>query len=469
MPGRFADGLVDDPDPGFVGGFNLWRALGRGVNRGQHGYAVLAPCRYDRRVATDGEGNSRLLSRGEAGREGEQIEVRKVLAGFRAEYVFSVHQTSGAELPEPPRPKLLVGEAPVGLGAAVLEMIEAHGFRVDTVADAGAIAGANGVTRWDSRVVLVRADMDDAAMVKTLIHEAAHVLLHAGPPGQFLPRPLKEVEAESVAYVVASAHGMATGDYSFPYVAAWAGVDGPKAIQATQARVASAARADHRGQPSASHPWWPPAGLRRGSGRCGSSSSRAEQPLRGRRRGQFDRGGAVRADTQPSAGVDLVMGGMAAAVGLGAVLWGAGAASAWLAGHQVPDGKPLAGYAAFGHFGDPSRAWSAPSGSGDSVLDVHALGLGGGRDCVLGRMEALALRALSQGGRPGASGRDGHRLAGAPCCRGQSVVETVGDTASIPASAASRRCRLPAGLLEGGGLLGERGGFDPAFGPAPLR
>jgi hypothetical protein len=238
----FADGLVDDPDPGLVGGFNLWRALGRGVNRGQHGYVVLAPCRYDRRVATDADGNARRLQKGEPVREGEQIEVRRVLAGFRAEYVFSVHQTSGAELPDPPRPKLLVGEAPAGLGGAALEMIESHGFRVDTVADAGAMSGANGVTRWDSRVVLVRADMDDAAMVKTLIHEAAHVLLHAGPPGQFFPRPLKEVEAESVAYVVASAHGMATGEYSFPYVAAWAGVDGTKAIQATQARVATAAR-----------------------------------------------------------------------------------------------------------------------------------------------------------------------------------------------------------------------------------
>jgi hypothetical protein len=238
----FADGVVDDPDPGFVGGFNLWRALGRGVNRGQHGYAVLAPCRYDRRVATDMDGNSRRLGSREPALEGERIEVRRVLAGFRAEYVFSVHQTSGVELGEPPRPKLLAGEGPLGLGAAVLKMIETKGFNVDTVADAAAIAGANGLTRWDSRTVLVRADMDEAAMVKTLIHEAAHVLLHAGPPGQFLPRPLKEVEAESVAYVVASAHGMATGDYSFPYVAAWAGADGARAIQATQARVATAAR-----------------------------------------------------------------------------------------------------------------------------------------------------------------------------------------------------------------------------------
>ena len=58
----------------------------------------------------------------------------------------------------------------------------------------------------------------------------------------YLPRPSKEVEAESVAFVVASAHGMSTGDYSFPYVASWAGEDGAKAVQATQLRVARAAR-----------------------------------------------------------------------------------------------------------------------------------------------------------------------------------------------------------------------------------
>ena len=70
----------------------------------------------------------------------------------------------------------------------------------------------------------------------------------------------------------------------------------------------------------------------------------------------------MKADTQPSGGVDLVMGGMAVAVALGAVLWGAGFVSAWMAGHRVPHGKPLAGYTALGYFGDPSRAWSAPVG-----------------------------------------------------------------------------------------------------------
>ena len=33
---------------------------------------------------------------------------------------------------------------------------------------------------------------------------------------------MKEVEAESVAFVVAAAHGMPTDEYTFPYVAGWA-------------------------------------------------------------------------------------------------------------------------------------------------------------------------------------------------------------------------------------------------------
>jgi len=239
----FAEGLVGSLDPGYVAGFATWRALERNVERGQHGYMILAPCRADRRVALDAEGNARRLDRGEMAGDGERVESRRQVSGFRIEHVFSLQQTSGTALPDQPLPQLLAGEAPPGLGAAVLELIESHGFSVDTVADADAIGGANGVTRWDTRSVSIRADMDDAAMVKTLIHEAAHVLGHAEAPGRFLPRPLKEVEAESVAYVVAAVHGMPTDEYSFPYVSAWAGEDGAKAIQATQARVAQVARA----------------------------------------------------------------------------------------------------------------------------------------------------------------------------------------------------------------------------------
>jgi len=243
----FERGLVGSVDPGYAApgyaaGFVTWRAFGRRVDRGQHGCMILASCRVDRRVALDADGNARRLGRGEMPGEWGWVESRRVVSGFRVEHVFSVQQTSGIALPERPRPRLLAGEAPRGLGAAVLELIESRGFSVDTVADADAIGGANGVTAWDTRAVVVRADMVDAAMVKTLIHEAGHVLGHGEAAGWLLPRPLGEVEAESVAFVVASVDGMATDGYSFPYVAAWVGEDGPRAVLATQARVAQVAR-----------------------------------------------------------------------------------------------------------------------------------------------------------------------------------------------------------------------------------
>jgi hypothetical protein len=237
----YEEGRVPEPAPTFIAGFETWRALGRSVERGQHGYAILAPMRGTRREARDSEGNVRALARGDRPNAGETDT--PVLRGFTVATVFDASQTSGKALPSAPRPHLLKGEAPRGLGAAVKELIESHGFAVDTVAGSEHLQGANGRTDLTAMTVLVRADMDDAAMVKTLIHEAAHVLLHQNPPGRNLQRPLKEVEAESVAYVVASVHGMSTDDYSFPYVAGWAREDSDKAIRETQARVNVAARA----------------------------------------------------------------------------------------------------------------------------------------------------------------------------------------------------------------------------------
>ncbi len=76
-------------------------------------------------------------------------------------------------------------------------------------------------------VVRVRGDIDDAHAVKTLAHELGH--LECGHvkdlPTYLTCRGRCEVEAESVAYVVAAAHGLDASGYSFAYVAGWAGGD----------------------------------------------------------------------------------------------------------------------------------------------------------------------------------------------------------------------------------------------------
>jgi hypothetical protein len=80
-----------------------------------------------------------------------------------------------------------------------------------------------------------------------LAHEIGHALLH--DPGTETTtettRGLKELEAESTAYVICTALGMDTSDYTFGYVAGWA--DGaPEAlagIKASTGRIQKAATA----------------------------------------------------------------------------------------------------------------------------------------------------------------------------------------------------------------------------------
>ena len=53
----------------------------------------------------------------------------------------------------------------------------------------------------------------------------------------------KEVEAESIAFIVADTLGIDTSTYSFPYVAHWAsGIGDLTAVQATAERVITHAR-----------------------------------------------------------------------------------------------------------------------------------------------------------------------------------------------------------------------------------
>jgi hypothetical protein len=251
----FAEGRAPTAVPSYVAGYSTWRALGRAVEKGQDGYAILAPLRNAVRMAIDADGTTRRLGRGDRPSPGEQVESRAVLRGFRVEHVFAAEQTVGTELPTPPAPQLLKGEAPPGLRDAVVAVIEARGFGVSRVESAEAIGGANGRTAFDVRSVVVRADMDEAAQVKTLFHEAAHVLLHDPATSPLtLARSVREVEAESVAFVVASAHGMATDDYSFSYVASWAGEGGPDVVRASAGRIAAAARQLIEASPAAHGP-----------------------------------------------------------------------------------------------------------------------------------------------------------------------------------------------------------------------
>ncbi len=143
------------------------------------------------------------------------------VTGYRVTHVWDLSQTSGRPLPERPVPRLLQGQAPSGLWDAMSAAVLEHGFTLQR----GETGNANGLTHFGKRTITVRPDVDDAQAVKTLAHELGHVLLHEPGSAKSVVacRGVIEVEAESVAYLVAASHGMDTGSYTFPYVVGWAG------------------------------------------------------------------------------------------------------------------------------------------------------------------------------------------------------------------------------------------------------
>ncbi len=206
-----------------VAGFRTWQSLGRQVGKGERGIAILAPCTYRPKTTERTEpaaptGQEPATTSGGVAPDAGGKEVR----GYRVVHVFALHQTEGAPLPEV-APALLVGQAPAGLWDALEAQVLAHGYTVHR----GDTGRANGWTDPASRTVWVSGDVDDAQAVKTLLHELAHIEAgHVGDlPTYATCRDRCEVEAESVAYVVATAQGMHVSGYSFAYVAGWAGPD----------------------------------------------------------------------------------------------------------------------------------------------------------------------------------------------------------------------------------------------------
>lgn len=212
--------LLQFPAASQVAGYNRWkRDFGRQVKKGEHGISILCPCpqkRWVQRQKKDAvTGQPLFTPDGSAVME----TVKVVIPKFKIGTVFDVSQTEGRELPS-----IVVSEL-LGDVDRFQELYDCLAELSPVPIEEGDVPGAaKGYYSSEEQKIVLRRRMPQLQIVKTLVHEIAHAILHDRskiPDGNEKDRRQKEIEAESVAYVVCQFLGLDTSDYSFGYVAAW--------------------------------------------------------------------------------------------------------------------------------------------------------------------------------------------------------------------------------------------------------
>jgi len=179
-----------------------WKSLGRQVRKGEKGITIRRPMHQTIRDAED-----------------ETAEPVKVLRGFTPATVFDVSQTEGKPLPHEPRPEDLTQDEvmrSLELKVKLLRFLDAR--QVTIVRDH--TTTHRGSWNPDTREIGIRADLTGVQELKTLTHEAAHLLADHRREG--IAMVDAETVAESVAFVVLDHEGIDTSAYSVPYIAGWA-------------------------------------------------------------------------------------------------------------------------------------------------------------------------------------------------------------------------------------------------------
>jgi antirestriction protein ArdC len=198
------------PDATRCAGFHAWRRLGRSVRKGEHGIAILAPAGVGKRIAevetSDGKTEEQVVSTWQR---------------FRVVYVFDVAQTDGEPLPEHPATNL-EDARPEDL-ASVENAIRQL---CPVVVDPRNPFEPNLLGWTDGKSIHVIAEQSAGSRLTTLLHEAAHFLLHFPTDGGSAGcsrslKNMRELEAEATACATAMALGYEFSRFSAGYLAVY--------------------------------------------------------------------------------------------------------------------------------------------------------------------------------------------------------------------------------------------------------
>lgn len=202
--------LAQKPDASYLAPYNTWRKFERHVKRGEKALSVIIPVTY---VKKDQQGQP-ILDKNGRPETGMTFRLKPT--------TFDVSQTEGKEMPKAAEVKEQLTDLDyANLYRALMSIAKTNDVSVRFEEMAGETKGY--YSPAEHQIVLRSHDMNKSQLIKTFIHETAHSELHHSnnPQREQLTRSNAELQAESVAYVVASYYGIDTSDYSFDYLAGW--------------------------------------------------------------------------------------------------------------------------------------------------------------------------------------------------------------------------------------------------------
>lgn len=203
--------LAQMPEAEQVAGFRKWQSLGRQVRKGEKAIKIFG---YRERKAKPEEEDDDTLDQLDTG--------QRVRAYFPMLSVFDISQTDPTEeWQDPEIVQQLDGNDDAGIYEAAADYMRGQGWTIKRRHLGGE---GNGFTTVDgTKQIVIETTLAPAAAAKTMLHEAAHALMHAeaGAADYIEHRGARECEAESVAYIVAGILGLDTSAYSIGYVAGW--------------------------------------------------------------------------------------------------------------------------------------------------------------------------------------------------------------------------------------------------------
>ncbi len=217
--------LYQLPTASYVAGFNAWHDHNRFVRKGEKGIKIFAPAPYKKKIEEQQFDKSGAPVKDN---DGNPVFKEKEITvpAFKVTSVYDISQTDGEPLPS------LGGDELVGTVDnyenfwETLKKISPFPIHLEKIEG----SEAKGYCHYgkDAKIV-VDNGMSEIETISVGIHEISHARLHnytaeelaTLPPEEKKTRRMREVEAESVAFVVCKHFGIETGEAAFPYIAGW--------------------------------------------------------------------------------------------------------------------------------------------------------------------------------------------------------------------------------------------------------